>query len=363
MAGPERAGPGTGRYRRLSDGVIDVIAVLDMDLRVTFVTPSIRRLQGLAPEEAMAQTMAERLTPASHDLARRALAEELAAERAGGADPGRSRTLELELRRPDGSTVWTEARMSFVRDAAGQPVAIVGVIRDITERRRLDEMKADFVTLTTHQLRTPLGGIKWLLEVAAEAPELSDDTRAQIEGARQSADRLSEMVNNLLDAAQLETGTLRVAPEPTCLDEITRSVVDELRRFAREKGVELTVGAEAAAVLDADPRWLRQAILNLVSTAIKYTPRGGTIAIRATRVDGRVRWEIRDTGIGIPRDAQPRLFEKFYRARNASIAAPEGTGLGLYLARLIVERFGGRIWCESEAGRGATFAFTLPVAP
>jgi len=110
----------------------------------------------------------------------------------------------------------------------------------------------------------------------------------------------------------------------------------------------------------ADPQLLRQVVLNLISNAIKYTPRSGEIAIRISGVGDRVRWEIQDNGIGIPRDAQRRLFEKFYRADNVFAVETEGTGLGLYLVRLIIEQFGGRVWCDSEEGRGATFVFTLP---
>jgi len=112
----------------------------------------------------------------------------------------------------------------------------------------------------------------------------------------------------------------------------------------------------------ADPQLLRQVVLNLTSNAIKYTTRGGEIAIRIRRMGDRVRWEIQDNGIGIPQEAQRRLFEKFYRAENVLTVETEGTGLGLYLVRLIIEQFGGRVWCKSEEGRGATFVFTLPTA-
>ena len=110
-----------------------------------------------------------------------------------------------------------------------------------------------------------------------------------------------------------------------------------------------------------DAQLLRQAILNLTSNAIKYTPAGGEIAIRMGVEDGAVRWAITDSGIGIPQGAQTRLFEKFYRADNVHRVETEGTGLGLYLVRLIVEKFSGQVWCESDEGHGATFVLTLPV--
>lgn len=112
----------------------------------------------------------------------------------------------------------------------------------------------------------------------------------------------------------------------------------------------------------ADPQLLRQVVLNLASNAIKYCPTAGDIGVRLTRDHEVVRWQIQDTGVGIPKESQRHLFEKFYRADNVASLETDGTGLGLYLVRLIVEQMGGRVWCESEEGRGATFAFTAPCA-
>jgi signal transduction histidine kinase len=120
-------------------------------------------------------------------------------------------------------------------------------------------------------------------------------------------------------------------------------------------------GFEEVPPVVADPQLVRQVILNLLSNAIKYTPPRGEIALQVGQENGCIRWAVRDTGIGIPKDAQPRLFEKFYRADNVHKVETEGTGLGLYLVRLIVERCGGEIWCQSEEGRGATFQFTVPL--
>jgi len=120
------------------------------------------------------------------------------------------------------------------------------------------------------------------------------------------------------------------------------------------------IAAKEAAPVWADPQLLRQVILNLASNAVKYTPTGGEITIRMEQEEAAVRWTIQDSGIGIPKEGQRRLFEKFYRAENVVKMETEGTGLGLYLVRLILEQFGGRVWCESEEGKGSTFLFTLP---
>jgi PAS domain S-box-containing protein len=353
------------RYRLLADNISDVIAVSDMNLKMTYVSPSVLPMRGFTPEEAMAQSTEERMTPASGEAAFRALAQGLELEAAGNVDPWRFYTVELELYRKDGSTIWTEARTRFLRDGAGRLSGFIVSSRDITERRQLEQLKSDFIALATHQLRTPLNGIRWQLELVADDPGLSEDTRAQVEGVRQSAERLAAVVNDLLDTSQLTSGTLALRPVPTELGALTGQVVDELGPAARERGVAVSV-AEAenpATTLMVDRDWLRQAVMNLVSNAIKYTPAGGRITIRIRRLPECVQWEIEDTGIGIPRDAQPRLFQRFYQAPNAGLASTEGNGLGLYLARLVVERLGGRIWCESEEGQGSRFAFTLPAPP
>ncbi|HWN90829.1 MAG TPA: ATP-binding protein, partial [Verrucomicrobiae bacterium] len=146
------------------------------------------------------------------------------------------------------------------------------------------------------------------------------------------------------------------------LGPLTQSVLEETRLLVEEKGHRLdTTPVDDGPVVRADPQLLRQALLNLVSNAIKYTPKGGKIEIEMNGRDGQGRWQIRDSGLGVPQEAQGRLFEKFYRADNVASLETEGTGLGLYLVRLIMEQLAGRVWCESVEGEGATFMFTLPL--
>jgi PAS domain S-box-containing protein len=237
-------------------------------------------------------------------------------------------------------------------------------IHDISERKQAEQMKSDFVSFVTHQLRTPLAGIRWLLELATESEEdaIPDEPLSYIQDARESADRLIRLVNDLLDVSRLERGKFALAPEEVKLGELTRSVLSEVNLLVQEKGHRLhyLLTDEIPSVL-VDRQLIRQVVLNLVSNAITYTPTAGDITVRLCQVGNTIQWSITDSGIGIPKAAQPRLFEKFYRAENGYTVETEGTGLGLYLVRLILSHFGGRVWCESEEDQGATFLFTLPL--
>jgi PAS domain S-box-containing protein len=245
----------------------------------------------------------------------------------------------------------------------GQTYRFNAFIHDISERKHMEHMRSDFVSFVTHQLRTPLAGIKWLLELASEAEALPEEPRSYIQDARESADRLIKLVNDLLDISRLERGKFSILPEAVNLGELTHSVLAEVSPLVQQKGHQLrcTLPHEIPAIV-VDRQLMRQVMLNLVSNAIKYTAPGGEISVQLCRAGASVQWSIADSGIGIPKAAQARLFEKFYRAENGLTVETEGTGLGLYLVRLILGQFGGRVWCESAEGKGATFLFTLPLA-
>jgi len=335
----------------------DLLCVAGFDGYFKRVNGSWTRVLGYAPEELLAQPHVNLV----HLEDREATIAQLTSLRAGGL----MNSFENRYRCKDGSYKW----LLWTAIAKPDEEIIYAVARDNTDRKLIEQqtqdtlrMRNDFVSFVTHQLRTPLSGIKWMLELAAEGTD-ADEKTSYIQDAHESADRLVGLVNDLLDASRLESGKLRVVLEAVNLRTLTGDVLDDVTTLVREKGHTVTV--ESAADLPdvtSDPQLLRQVVMNLLSNAIKYTPPGGRIAIRMG-LDGRnLRWSIHDSGIGIPKASAARLFEKFFRADNVHTVDTEGTGLGLYLVRLIVERFGGTVTCESEEGRGTTFAFTLPRA-
>jgi two-component system sensor histidine kinase/response regulator len=273
---------------------------------------------------------------------------------------GTIRGFEIAIRRRDGRVIWVTQSARLVRDEHGKPQDLEGFLDDVTARKEAEQLKADFVSFVTHQLRTPLSGIRWMLELARDA-NLDAETASFLADAQASAERLIGLVNDLLDIARLEAGRLTMQPEPVDLGEMVKSVSAELAPLARAKYHQVDIEGSAPPTF-ADRQLARQAVLNLFSNAIKYTPDQGRISIELDYDDRDVRLSVTDTGIGISPNAQRRLFEKFYRAENAQMIDTEGTGLGLYLVKLIAERSGGSVSCHSVERQGSTFTLRLPRA-
>jgi PAS domain S-box-containing protein len=270
-----------------------------------------------------------------------------------------------EYRADDGKGTYINVadRATAIRNQKGTPIRLIGSVTDITERKHAEQMKTDFVSFVTHQLRTPLSGVKWMLELAMDSIDSPEDLRGYIQDARMSTDRLIGLVNDLLAISRLERGKLQLTFRDVDLAELTKEIIEEIAPLAVDKGQTLSVDAAPGLPhVNGDKQLLRQTMLNLVSNAVKYTPQLGTIEVRVGRDGDWVLWSVKDTGIGIPRADIPKLFEKFYRAANVLAVETEGTGLGLYLVRLTVDRHGGRVWCESTEGAGSKFLFSLPSA-
>jgi signal transduction histidine kinase len=275
-------------------------------------------------------------------------------------------SVEYRIRDENGAFIVISDRGIAIRNSQGEAVRLIGAVSNITARKHAEQMKSDFVSFVTHQLRTPLSGVKWMLELAVDSmgnPENTEDALSYIRDAQMSTARLIGLVNDLLDISRLERGKLEITRETVRFQDLTREVLDEMRPMAFEKAQSVSVdAAETVPAIEADRQLLRQVLINLTSNAVKYTPSGGRIKIRIHNDDSFVYWEIEDNGIGIPKADQRKLFEKFFRAGNVAVVETEGTGLGLCLVRLIVERLGGTVGCESREGSGSTFKFSIPIA-
>lgn len=224
-------------------------------------------------------------------------------------------------------------------------------------------MQADFVSFASHQLRTPLAGIKWLMELAREEPGADGELRSYLDDSLSSAERLIGLVNDLLDVARLEAGRTIAAPVCVDLSGLCRDLVHQLQpNFDQRRHTIALDGLDHETVVFVDGAMVQQAVQNLLSNAIKYTPDGGHVRLTVGQADGTATVTVEDSGIGVPEEARPWLFEKFFRADNVHTIETEGTGLGLFMVRLILEKFGGRIWYEPRPDApGSRFLFTLPL--
>jgi two-component system phosphate regulon sensor histidine kinase PhoR len=246
-------------------------------------------------------------------------------------------------------------------DAAEERIGVV-VLRDITELRRLEGIRRDFVANVSHELRTPLTSIRALVETleagALHDPSVSADFMARIVS---EVDRLAQIVDELLDLARLESGRIRLSLERIEPESLIRRAVHRMAPQTERAGltVDFMVIPGTPAVL-VDRARLDQVLLNLVHNAVKFTPSGGRITVLASPAGDFVEFQVRDTGVGVNPEDLPRLFERFYKADRARRS--EGTGLGLAIAKHIVHAHGGSIWAEANDGGGTVFVFQLPVS-
>ena len=236
------------------------------------------------------------------------------------------------------------------------------ILQDLTRVRRLETVRRDFISNISHELRTPLAGLKALVDTL-RGGAIKDRPAAKRFLKRMDAevDALTQMVEELLELSRIESGQAPLRLVPTPVAEIVIPPVDRLRPQAERAGLELTVllPPELPQVL-ADAERARLVLTNLLHNAVKFTPPGGRIVTAARSQVESIVFSIQDTGVGIPAEDLPRIFERFYKADRARSGG--GTGLGLAIAKHIVQGHGGRIWAESIEGQGSTLYFTLPVA-
>ena len=240
----------------------------------------------------------------------------------------------------------------------------VYAFRDITEEHRLDELKAEFITTASHELRTPLAAVYGAAQTLRRHDFALDDAGRErfISLIVDESEHLARIVNQILLANQLEVGRLDLLTEPFDAADLLERVVDAARTYAPEAITFDIQAASGVPPVAADKDRARQIVVNLVENAIKYSPGGGRIELGVEPKDGEVLFRVVDEGMGIPSGEQARIFEKFYRLDPEMTQGIGGTGLGLYICRELVERMGGRIWLESDEGKGSTFFFELPSA-
>jgi two-component system, OmpR family, phosphate regulon sensor histidine kinase PhoR len=334
------------RSEAILANIADGIVAVDRDGAIVLWNTTAEEITGVPAEEALGRRVVD------------VLQRELSAE---DERPHRERQVAIQR---GGKEVWLSLTEAVMLDAAGAVAGRIFAFRDVSTERVVDQMKSDFVATVSHELRTPLTSIygfaETLLRGDVDFSDLERGTFLAYIGSE--SQRLINIVDDLLNVARLETGTLGLNVASTDLGEIVSEAVD---RFTDNVNGDFTVDVEVprkSFFVRADREKLAQIVMNLVDNAVKFSPDGGRIAVSARRRADTAEVRVADEGIGIARADQQRIFTKFYRADVAARHSPQGTGLGLFLARGLLVAMGGRIWVESEEGAGSTFVFELPVA-
>ncbi len=330
------------RLSTILDQLTDGVLIADADGRVQFANPAAEKLFGspLTGHSVVEAIRHHQLADAWHRC----------------RETGGTQTESVEV---PSSRQFLQLIVVPDRDTRGGTLLLV---QDLTRVRKLETVRRDFISNLSHELRTPLASLKALTETLQDGALADPEAGARFLGRiHTEVDALTQMAQELLDLSKIESGQVTLNLNPVSPLDLLHTAADRMRLQAERAGVNLTVETAAPPNVRADAARLEQVLVNLIHNAVKFTKRGGSVTLSATEAEGAVVFAVSDTGVGIPSDDLPRVFERFYRVDRSR--AGSGTGLGLSIAKHIVEAHGGRIWAQSREGQGSVFYFSIPVTP
>ena len=335
---------------RFFDLSLDLLVIAGMDGRFQQLSPAWEKTLGWTIEE-LKERRDELVHPDDRESTRREVRR---------LQQGEMAVVDFENRYAlkGGGWRWLSWRAVSVPDKG----LIYGVARDISERKRIEQMKTDFISIVSHELRTPLTSIRGALGLVAAgvAGELPEKARGLVDVAARNSDRLARLVNDILDVERIESGQMTFRLVPQDLRKLAEQAVEANQTYGQPHGVLLSLMEAERVLVSADEDRLQQVMGNLLSNAVKFSPRGAIVDVRVTARNGRALFRVTDRGPGIPPEFQAWIFEKFTQEDATPTRQHGGTGLGLSISKAIVERHGGRIWFETATGRGTTFFVELP---
>jgi PAS domain S-box-containing protein len=354
---------GKAYIENLVENAADLIITTDLDDRILTWNRGAEVLFGYNKDEVIGKHLSILLPPER--------VHELAEMRAKVEISGALRDIEVRSKRKDGVMIYLSLSVSPIRDIEGRIIGFLRVAKDITEKKRyerrlkeLDKMKSDFVSNVSHELRTPLTAIKGSVDNMLDGltGSLNEKQVRYLARIKSNTDRLSRLINDLLDLSRIESGRVEVRPTIVPLAALAEEVAEHLRALAAEKMIQIEVQSpDRGLTVWADRDKVTQILMNLIGNAVKFTPQEGkvTVAMEKNGIED-VRISVADTGPGILPEETNKIFVKFYQVANIEKQRPKGSGMGLAISKALVEMHGGKIWVESELGRGSTFYFTLP---
>lgn len=350
------------RFRAVTAATNDLVYDITLGPKNTiWFNETLETIYGYPKEKIGNNTswMLERLHPDDKEWASKAAKKLLS---------GKSNKWESEyrFRKYDGTYVDVRDRGVVIRDSKGKPLRMIGSILDITQQKELERAKDKFISLVSHQLRTPLTSMRILTEMLAngQAGKLTETQQDFINKINISTIRMIQLVGDILNVTQIERGRLKVVPLPTDMPELIQWHIDEVSPLAKDRKVKIKyTPSKGIGPVKVDPVLFSQIIHNLLTNAIRYTAgEDKTVKVSFTKDAEGYTLTVSDQGIGIPKGVQAKIFSSFYRATNAEKLQGDGTGLGLHLIKLIMDATGGKVWFVSKEGKGTTFYVWLPLS-
>ncbi|UCC89007.1 MAG: GAF domain-containing protein [Anaerolineales bacterium] len=359
------------KLQAIVEGITDGVLVLDAKRHVMLMNPAAERILGVKASAVEGQHLREILRQPESTVDR-ALARQLYDKLMTGME----HLSTLESLQEDEMTslnfrLEAEKKVVVVHLSpaalvtSGALPSLVTVLRDISHEAEVERLKNEFISTVSHELRTPMTSIKGYSDLlfGERVGALSEQQRHFVQVIKSNADRLTALVNDILDISRIETGRIKLQIVSLDLGKLTKNVVDSFQGQMMEKSLELTLDLPPTLPLvRGDKARVTQILENLTSNAWKYTRPGGKVAVRAKVLGGFVQVEVADTGIGIDSRDLPNIFDRFYRTEQEEVQSVSGSGLGLSIVKMFVGLLGGKIWVQSEVNQGTTFAFTLPLA-
>lgn len=351
-------------YLLLISSIGEGVVVLDLDKKITIVNHVTEQIMGYTAEEMIGKSFFDLFAFLHRD---KKPVEERFWDEAFSAKQAVVLPSDISVQTKDKTLIPVAEVVSPIVDKETQESkGVIITFRDVREERALEDARISFISVASHQLRTPLTSMRWFSEmlIGGDAGDISEEQRHFVERIYQGTDRMIALVNLLLQIARVEAGRVRIEPAPVDMKTTTSGVLLTLKTMLDQKKqtIEIHTDPDPFPTIPMDQEVIWQVVQNLISNAIRYSPENSTINVNIKKTDNYAEYTVEDHGIGIPKDQQNRIFEKFFRAENALKMVPEGSGLGMSLVKLLVEGWNGKIWFESEEGKGTTFHFTIPLS-
>ena len=346
------------KFKQAADAANDHIVITDTEGRIIYANKSVKRITGFDPEEILGQKAGSR-------------------ENWGGQMPLAFykklwKTIKVDKKpfkgevtnkKKNGMPYTVVASISPVKDNKGNVLFFIGLERDISKEKEIDRAKSEFVSLASHQLRTPLSAINWYAEmlIDGDAGKLNKEQQQYVKEIYDGNRRMVDLVTALLNVSRLELGTFMVEPTLQSLQDLATQALKEMEPMRKAKQIKIHQQFDKCEPLMVDKKLMYIIFQNLISNALKYTPQKGEVTVSIQKKSKYINIKVADNGMGIPKEELPKLFEKLYRASNAKESATEGTGLGLYIVKAILDATEGKIDVDSTLGKGSVFTVKIPI--